>query len=166
MLQTLRQSFIRARYLPLGIVMAGLAVVALGVALHEQLVPTAWQFTWLVITGSALFVALLYQWVLLIKRIRNDSVHLQRHYQAHRWVGIASIGLFGLHAFGFGYFWTNALAITFCLTALTGMLNREVVRYRTPRAYLVWFGLHLTLSAVMIPLIIGHIWAALVFEGI
>lgn len=142
--------------------------VVVGFALSNritgELMPEDWQFVWQISTGLLLFLALGYQWILLVLRLTRP--HIQRpHYLAHRWVGVGATFLFAVHAVRFGYNWTSWLAIVFILSAATGVLNKEVIPYKSRTLYLVWFWFHITLAFMLIPLVLIHIWVALAYEG-
>lgn len=81
-----------------------------------------------VITGVSLTLLITYQWVLLFVRVFGGNI--QSHYKAHRWVGVAVTILFAFHPISFGHGWTNTLTVVFCHSAITGLLNREIIVYR------------------------------------
>ncbi|MDA1286771.1 MAG: hypothetical protein O3A08_10170 [Proteobacteria bacterium] len=148
----------------------GVSLLCLGLALltirHRELVeswPINW-FLWQVLTGLILMGLLIYQWALLTARLVGTSQSSRKHYNWHRYVGVGMTALFILHAVRFGYYWTSALAIIFLLNGFVGLLNKEVVTYKSRGLYLIWYGLHVSLSAVLMPLTALHIWVALVFE--
>ena len=72
--------------------------------------------------------------------------------------------LFALHAVRMGHTWMTLLSVVFFLIALTGVLNREVLRYRQNWIYLVWLSAHIGLSAMMVPLVALHVWVALAYQ--
>lgn len=154
----------RRPYVLLGFL--GLAVVAfmltLGVAFRPD--PFGVSLTWQVVTGSLLVTGMIYQWMLLVARRAGRAAEVRRHYAAHRWVGVAMTLLFAAHAVRFGHAWTSALAITFVAVAATGLLNREVIPYRSRRIYSLWLWLHIALASALVPLIVFHIWIALTYQ--
>ncbi len=155
---------VRARpYIVLGVLGVILILVLLDSGVIVNTVPPDRLFAWQVVTGLLLTMLLLYQWVLLLLRVFGGNV--RSHYKAHRWVGVVCTVFFALHALSFGYGWTNTLAIVFCLSAVTGLLNREVITYRKPWKYKLWYWSHVTLSVNLVPLIAVHVWVALVYEG-
>ena len=127
-------------------------------------VPAGRLFTWQVLSGLLLTVLLLYQWLLLFARVYGKNA--RSYYKAHRWVGVSCTGVFAFHALSFGYSWTNTLAIVFCLSTATGLLNREIMNYRKPWIYKLWYLFHVTLTMSLAPLISVHIWVALAYEGL
>ena len=144
--------------------------LALGLGLlllrHRDLVAD-WLADWLlwqIATGVVLTTLLVYQWSLLAARLAKHAPASRTHYHWHRYIGVVMTMLFILHAVRFGYYWTSALAIVFLLNGLAGLLNKEVIRYKSRGAYLVWYGLHVGLSAILMPLTALHIWVALAFE--
>jgi len=125
--------------------------------------PVNW-FLWQIFTGLILAGLLIYQWALLAARLVGTPQSARRHYHWHRYVGVVMTALFILHAVRFGHYWTSALAIVFLLNGFVGLLNKEAVAYKTRGLYLIWYGLHVSLSAVLMPLTAVHIWVALVYE--
>lgn len=156
----------RRPYAILGLLGLALAIAALAADMRsavDWLLPG--RFAWQVVTGLILALAMGYQWLLLVARLSGRAAMVQRRYRWHRWIGAAMTVLFVLHAVRFGYGWTSTLATVFLLTALTGLLNREVIPYRSRWHYMLWFGAHVALSAFLVPLTALHIWVALAFEG-
>jgi len=62
-----------------------------------------------------------------------------------------------------GYTWMSAVTIIFFLIAITGILNKEILRFKTRNGYLIWLALHIGLSVSILPLILVHIWVALAY---
>lgn len=152
----------RRPYVLFGILAVALIVVFLDTGILVRTVPEDGLFVWQVVSGFLLTTLLLYQWLLLLVRVFGGNV--QTHYKAHRWVGVACTALFAFHALSFGHGWTNILAIVFCLSAVTGLLNREVITYRKPWLYKLWYWSHVTLTVNLFPLIAVHIWVALAYK--
>ena len=150
-------------YVMFGVVGLALIFVVLASGVVVNTVPARDRFVWQVVTGLLLTSLVLYQWVLLFLRLSGK--HVPSQYRAHRWVGVACTALFAFHALSFGYGWTKILVIVFILSAVTGLLNREVIAYRKPWAYKLWYWSHVTLSVNLAPLIAVHIWVALAYEG-
>lgn len=145
---------------------SGIVLIALFLQMGVMVktMPVNVQFIWQVVTGLLLTMLVIYQCVLLIVRIVGANA--KSHYKAHRWLGVFSTFVFALHALSFGYGWTMALVIVFILSAITGMLNREIVRYLKPWKYKLWYWSHVTLSINLLPLVAVHIWVALAYEGL
>ena len=142
-------------------------ILALSARLNQLrgvLVPADPDFIWQIVTGAPLAAAMGYQWVLFIQRMTGFSANPRLHYVAHRWVGVFATLLFALHGVRFGYYWMTALAVVFFLTALSGLFNREVVRYSKPWIFQTWLVLHIAFSSVMVPLIVVHVWVALAYQ--
>ena len=157
----------RQPYLRIALICLAVLILALALGLQSQWVPQDWKFMWQVVTGTMLTGAISYQWFLLLSRIRGDAAALTRaRYTNHRWVGSISFLLFALHAISIGHMLTNVLALLFLACAITGILNREIMRYRKEWTYRLWYSLHLAFSTLMVPLILAHIWIALAYEGI
>ncbi|MDA7427120.1 hypothetical protein PGB28_01515 [Primorskyibacter aestuariivivens] len=155
----------RRPYVILGLI--GLSLVVLVFTAETALQPTRWagSLSWQVATGTALLAAILYQWVLLWVRDRKAPARKQRkHYTAHRWVGVATTLLFAVHAVRFGHAWTSVLAVTFIAVAATGLLNREVIPYRSSWLYHLWLWVHIALASALLPLIAVHVWIALSYQ--
>ena len=155
----------RRPYVLLGVM--GLFVVVLAFTAETALQPKRWagSLSWQSATGIALLAAILYQWVLLWVRDRRAPARAQRrHYAAHRWVGVATTLLFAVHAVRFGHAWTSVLALTFIAVAATGLLNREVIPYRSRWLYHLWLWVHIALASALLPLIAVHIWIALSYQ--
>jgi|GEM_PF-1119353 len=152
-------------YLIFGIFAIGLALAAVLEQLQGYVKPEVPKFLWQVITGVLLVVIVIYQWVLLYLRQTKRMKQMRFHYATHRWAGVSATVLFALHAISAGHMWTSALAIVFILVALTGILNREIIKYPKQWMYLAWFSVHIALSFIMLPLIAVHIWVALLYQG-
>jgi predicted ferric reductase len=147
---------------------AVLLVIGLGLLLFQNREPLGARlfggFLWQVATGATLSALMIWQWGLLAARLSGTAIQVQRQYNWHRYAGIALIALFILHAPRFGFYWTSGLAMVFLANGLVGLLNREIIPWRRRGHYLIWYGLHVALSAILIPLSAVHIWTALAFE--
>lgn len=119
---------------------------------------------WQIATGSVLVVGMGFQWLLSLARVLADASAAARLLRWHKWVGIGMLCAFILHAPRIGYLWTSALAAVFLGCAVLGALNRETVRRMGRAAFLVWYGAHVALAAAMVPLVLTHIWIALIYE--
>ena len=157
----------RQPYLRVAIICFALLVAALIFGIQKSLIPPSWRYLWQVLTGGFLLAAIHYQWFLLFDRLSPGGApqKSRSRYANHRWVGSFSFLLFALHAVSIGHMLTNILALLFLACGLSGVLNREIIRYRKKWMYQLWFGAHIALSAIMAPLIIAHIWIALAYEG-
>ena len=149
----------KTRYALIGVFCVAFAAVSIATSFQNNFVPADIHFIWQCVSGSAVLFALCYQWYLMRKRwigqmTRNDIV-------LHRWMGVTAVFLFALHAPRIGHTWMAAITIIFVLIALTGIFNKEVLRFKTRRAYLIWLALHIGLSVAIAPLIAVHIWVAL-----
>ncbi|MEM1237079.1 MAG: hypothetical protein AAGI10_08925 [Pseudomonadota bacterium] len=154
----------KVRYLGWGIAAVFFALLA-AIAGPEEMGALTRSFSWQVVTGSALTVCMIYQWTVFAQRFTKDTKNARQHYNAHRWVGVGATLLFAIHAVRPGHAWMTALAVVFIGIAVTGLLNREVVKYRKQWMYLAWLGMHMCLSAILVPLLAIHIWAALAYQG-
>lgn len=156
----------RQPYLVVGLVVLIVLLAALIEGVRKVVVPAEPGFWWQVGSGTTLTAALAYQWLLLYLRMTRQTRHLRRMYQTHRWVGVACAISFIAHAAPSGSIWMNMLSGLFFLTALTGLMNREIVRYTKDWHYKLWFWSHVSISAAMVPMIALHIWVALAYEGL
>lgn len=154
----------RTRYVLWGLLSIGLAQLAVLTA-PEQVGPFVRTFSWQVTTGTALLLCIAYQWTVFLQRLMRSTENARSHYLAHRWVGVSATLLFAAHAVRPGHMWMTALSIVFIAIAVTGLLNREIVRYPKQWMYLVWLGMHMCLSAILVPLILVHVWTALAYQG-
>ncbi|WP_147124740.1 hypothetical protein [Shimia ponticola] len=161
---TLVTTFRQRPYVILGVITLALAVLGLSQMTRGWLTPLQVSFWWQTLTGTALLAAILYQWVVFFQRLTGNTTRARGHYLAHRWVGVGATLLFALHAVRLGHTWMSALAVLFILVALTGLLNREVVRYPRQWMYMAWLAMHTMLSAMMVTLMVVHIWVALAYE--
>ena len=121
-------------------------------------------FVWQIVSGLVLFGLYLYQWRLLIDRWRKSTRDAAPRLTLHRHIGTAMVVVFLMHAAGSGFGLSMALVICFVATALIGLVNRYTFPLRNRSAIYLWTGLHLFAGAVMAPLILLHIWVALLFE--
>lgn len=126
--------------------------------------PIAEWFTWQILSGFTLSLLLAFQFALLFARLFGTAEQVRRHYHWHRYLGIALTVLFALHAVRFGYAWTSALSLLFFASALSGLMNRETMRYRNKALYLFWYGIHVAVSTILVPVAVLHIWVALAFK--
>ncbi|MEM9350189.1 MAG: hypothetical protein AAGA47_08000 [Pseudomonadota bacterium] len=153
----------KVRYLGWGLASVTLAILAILVG-PERLGPFVRSFPWQAVTGTALLVCMIYQWTIFAQRFTKSTKNARTHFLAHRWVGVAATLLFAIHAVRPGHAWMTALALVFLGIAVTGLLNREVVKYRKQWMYIAWLGVHMCLSAMLVPLLGVHIWAALAYQ--
>lgn len=152
----------KKNYAVLGLIALGAAAFSLAFQLQNRFVPSDLKFLWQTISGSVLLGLMGFQWYLMRKRwtgkiSRADLV-------SHRWVGVVVTFLFALHAARIGHTWMVGLTIVFFLTALTGVLNKEVIRFSERWMYLLWLTVHVSLSVILVPLIAIHIWVAMAYQ--
>lgn len=152
----------RRPYVILGLIALALVVTVLTAGTAFR--PRSFGFGWQVATGLLLLAGMGYQWMLLIARSGGAAAQVRRHYAAHRWVGVGLTLLFAVHAVRYGHAWTSALVLTFIAIAATGLLNREVIPYRSRWLYRSWLWLHIALSAALLPLVALHVWVALTYQ--
>ena len=152
----------RNPYVSWGLLAIVLAVFAILTNVQSLLMPEPRTFVWLCVTGVVMLSVLGFQWYLLRKRWLKTMTRLDL--SLHRWIGVVATFIFALHVARIGHSWMLILTIVFVLTALTGLLNKEVVRYPERWMYLTWLALHVSLSTIMIPMIAVHIWVALAYQ--
>ncbi|WP_412554464.1 hypothetical protein [Shimia sp. MIT1388] len=160
----LRATWQRTPYVPLILFAVVFAGVVLSSEAKSVLAHPLTGFAQQVITGTLLLALFGYQWVLFFKRVTKDNRDARKVLGRHRWVGAAATLLFALHAVRFGHVWMSTLSVVVFLIALTGVLNREVLRYRSNAIYLIWLVTHIGLSAALVPLVAVHIWVALAYQ--
>lgn len=146
--------------------LGGLVLIWLGQVLSvnramTQVIP---QLGWQVSTGIVLLALLLFQWALFYHRLTRNAAATRRHHVLHKYSGLAVVVVFALHAARTGYGWTLLLFFAFVAVVVTGLLNREIMRYRKEWLYQVWLWLHISLSAVLMPLVMIHAIVALAYE--
>ncbi|SMP23873.1 hypothetical protein [Shimia sagamensis] len=154
----------RAPYVLIILIALGLGMILLSSEAKSVLAKPLTGFSQQVATGLLLLGLLGYQWVLFFKRVTKDNRNARQAVVRHRWVGTAATLLFAIHAVRFGHVWMSTLSAVVFLVALTGVLNREVLRYRSNMIYLVWLLVHIGLSAALVPLVAVHIWVALAYQ--
>ncbi|MGR3712961.1 MAG: hypothetical protein ACU0A6_07565 [Shimia sp.] len=149
------------------------ALILMALSLATLVILQEWQtgalavlsgFEFQVVTGALLVTGVCYQWTLFFKRVFRDNRGARQVLVNHSWVGVGMTYVFALHAVRLGHTWMTALSVVFFLIALTGVLNREVLRYQQNWIYLIWLGCHIALSAALLPLVGLHIWVALAYQ--
>lgn len=159
----LKAFFARHPYVIYGVLFSLFALTLPLLTWQVHVLPKQITFQWKVVSGLVLLLLTGYQWMLLISRVRQNAVQTRKHYRFHRWVGVGSLLLFAAHVGYFGYLWTSALAIIYLACAMTGLLNRELIRFKSDRSYQIWFFIHSVLAALMAPIVVAHIWIALAY---
>ncbi len=148
-------------------------LILLALSLGFLVVSREWQtayfdplhrFSLRVVTGSLLLCCLCSQWILFAARVTRRSKNARQTLISHKWVGVAITYLFALHAVRFGHVWMTSLSGVLFLVALTGVLNRDVLRFQQNWLYLLWLVCHIGLSAALMPLVAVHIWVALAYQ--
>lgn len=152
-------SILRTPYAAFGAAGIIMAAFALAVGWQQLFLPSKLQFAWQSVTGTLLLMTMTFQWYLFRRRWIGQMT--RRDLVIHRWAGVFAVILFGLHAARFGHTWMLSITILFLLIGVTGILNKEVMRYKTRGAYLAWFAIHIGLSVAIVPLIAVHVWVAL-----
>jgi hypothetical protein len=161
-MNTLGNSLRKNPYVSWGVIALIFAMLAIIFNVQFLIMPTAHAFLWLWVTGVLLLLVLGFQWYLLRKRWLKTMTRFDL--VMHRWVGVLATFLFALHAARIGHSWMIALTVVFVLTALSGLLNKEVVKYPKRWMYLMWLALHVSMSTIMVPMIAVHVWVALAYQ--
>ncbi|GEO13008.1 hypothetical protein MAE02_07040 [Microvirga aerophila] len=159
----------RTAYLPLGLFAAVTAVPLLtfgagGRPLVESLSREG-AFAYTVASGLLLTVAMLWQWRLYVVRRSGEGRRIQREYRLHRWLGILPMILLVAHM---GQPNGSLLSVTsglLMLSSLSGLLNNEIVRQKARWVRTLWLTLHIGSAALILPLVVLHVWAAFAFKG-
>ncbi len=161
-MSAIAERFRKNPYVGWGLLALCLAVAAIVSNVQFLILPAPRNFVWLVVTGISLLSALGFQWYLLRKRWLKTMTRFDL--VMHRWTGVLATFFFALHAARVGHSWMIVLTIVFVLTALTGLMNKEVMKYPQRWMYLLWLGLHVSLSTIMVPMIAVHVWVALAYQ--
>ena len=69
-----------------------------------------------------------------------------------------------MHATSFGHGYLTALAGTFLATYALGITNREYLNLRSQRFWYYWMIAHVTLSTLLLPLVMFHIYVVVYYE--
>lgn len=157
--QVLRMT--RTRYAWVGVFLVTFVAISVASNFQSLMVPKDIRFLWQCISGSTLLGAMCFQWYLMRKRwLRRMSA---RDLVLHRWMGVTAVFLFALHAPRLGHTWMLAITVIFISIALTGIFNKDILRFRSRTSYFIWLALHIGLSLAIAPLIVVHIWVALTY---
>lgn len=151
-------------YFPLGLAALSIVLVAQIIGLNSQLVTLLPKVQWQIMTGSVLVAIIAFQWGLFFHKLSKNVAAVPRNRQLHKYLGIAFILVFALHADHIGYAWTLVLSLTLGALLVSGLFNREILMYRQQWIYRTWLWVHIALAAILMPLIIMHTMVALAFE--
>lgn len=141
----------------------GIPFVALGI---RQTYPSidADNLVWQTLTGALLLALLIHQWRLLLIRALVPGQPHRTFLQVHRYIGAACVMVYAAHAVSLGYSLTSWMSIAFVISAVTGMMNQQVMNYTSKPVYFAWYTVHLASSIVLAPLIVVHVWIALAYH--
>lgn len=150
-------------------VMAGLAgLLFVGLAhytsLNQSLTQVISPFAWQVASGTILFAIMLFQWALFYYKIVKNVGAVRTHNLLHRYAGIGATLIFAIHTVSAGHAWSLLLFTAFIGVAVTGLLNRGIVRFNRNSMHKVWLWVHIALAGVLMPLSVFHAYVALAFE--
>lgn len=148
-------------YAYMGLFAVVVAAVNLAASLQVIALPGVSDFLWQVVTGCLLLAVLLQQFWMM--RRRWTSTLKRADLIVHRWAGVAAVFLFALHAVRLGHIWMTVVTVLFFVITLTGVFNKEILRFQTRAAYLTWLAIHVAASVSILPLIAIHIWVALAY---
>ena len=146
--------------------LSGLLFVGLAhyVSLNQSLTQVISPFTWQVTSGVILFAIMLFQWALFYYKIVKNMGAVRTHTMLHRYAGIGAVLIFAVHTVSAGYAWSLLLFVAFLGVAVTGLLNRGIVRFNRNSMHKLWLWVHISLAGVLMPLSILHMYVALAFE--
>ena len=154
----------RNPYFLLGTAAAILAFLALQFGLNNSVTLYIPKLPWQMVTGLLLVGLLAFQWGLFFHKQNKNLAAIPRNRELHKYAGIAFVVIFALHAESVGYAWMLILTLILGGLIATGLLNREIVRYRNQWSYKTWLWLHVALAAMLTPFVIMHALVALLFE--
>lgn len=163
MMNNLGIQIIQKPYFVVGAIALSLIGLAQAFAVNQTLTQFVSPLGWQIASGVVLLTLTLFQWGLLYHRLKKNAVGVRRYYFLHKYLGFAIILIFALHAARTGYGWTSILFTVFVALAVTGLLNRGIMRYRAAWLHRVWLWLHIALSALLVPLVAIHIVVALAY---
>lgn len=159
-----RQPFAKAWFVWGAFAMAALAVSIILRDYANDATPREWLRLWRYVTGVALVGLLAYQWALFFARRSRDGALIRRRYKLHKYIGVAFVFLFVLHAGAVGSGIMGLISIGIILIALTGLLGAEVLFLSQERLRKARLFAHYAISAVIVPLILLHIYTALAYK--
>jgi len=111
------------------------------------------------VTGYALFGYLLLQWRLAHWRWRGclggNSLSQLR---AHKLYGVMLPLVFYFHATSLGYGYLFLLGLSMLLVHLLGLLNLEVVKWKSGLTYSIWLICHVSIATLVLGLSVYHIY--------
>jgi predicted ferric reductase len=169
---TMLQKFTQRKtaYLPLGLFAAFAAVLLLtfgaGGRLLVEKLSREGAFAYAIASGFLLTAAMLWQWRLYLVRRSGEARRIQREYKLHRWLGILPMILLVAHMGKPNGSLLSIVSGLLLLSSLSGLLNNEIVRQKVRWARTLWLTLHIGSAALILPLIILHVWAAFAFKAV
>jgi hypothetical protein len=159
----------RTAYLPLGLVIVGatttILVLGAGAKRLAENLSADKIFAYAIMTGLLLVIAMLWQWKLYFARKGGNARQIQRDYKRHRWLGILPVALLILHIGKPTGSLLSMMSYLLLLSSFSGLFNNEIVRQRVRWARKLWLLVHVGSAALIVPLVVLHIWAALAFKG-
>ncbi len=144
-----------------------LSALALSIFLRDYVndaTPRDWLKLWRYLTGIVLVALFAWQWTLFFARRSRDTALIRTRYKLHKYIGVALLFLFVLHAGTIGTGITAMIALGVVLIALTGLFSAEVLFLSPEQLRRARLFLHYAISAALIPLILLHIWTALAYK--
>ncbi|HLJ00979.1 MAG TPA: hypothetical protein VKT76_14795 [Bradyrhizobium sp.] len=118
-----------------------------------------------ILTGFMLLSAIAWQWRLFFNRnkcaVSNEPFELT----AHKWVGSLLFVFLFVHAAGWGASLQSFLTLGMAVVVMTGLFHVKILKLKFPKIGLVWEWVHFGVSAIMLPLMAIHIWAAFAFKA-
>ena len=146
--------------------LAGLLFIAMAhyLSLNQSLTQIISPFACQVASGIVLFGIMIFQWALFYYKIVKNMGAVRTHNMLHRYAGIASVVIFAIHTVSAGYAWSLLLFIAFVGVAMTGLLNRGLMRFSKNYMQKIWLWIHVSLAGVLMPLSVMHVIVALAYE--
>ncbi len=116
------------------------------------------------LAGFALLGLIIGQWDLFVKRaIRKKATRTDVFF--HTLYGSFSIVMFFLHSLSLGYKLLFVLSILFLTTTALGTFNRKTIPLTSNKAIIIWYAAHVLVAAMMVPLIVFHLYTIAWFRA-
>jgi hypothetical protein len=158
----------RTAYLPVGLTVTGVAATALVLGAGGRYFAAAspqGTFAYAIATGALLIASMLWQWRLSFVRRSRNVATIQRAHRAHRWGGMIPVGLLAVHIGGPGASLLSIMSYCLLVSSLSGIFNNEIVRQKRRLARTIWLWTHVGTAALIVPMILLHVWVVFAFKG-
>ena len=114
------------------------------------------------ITGFLLISCVLYQWRLAFARsqgIKSDMITKNNH----RFYGALIPLVYFIHSVEFGYAYQAVISIALLSNCIVGGCNPLSLKIKQKHYYSSWLVLHITLSVIILPLSIYHLYVVYLY---